>query len=235
MRSPRTLARAFVLALLASLSLVATVTSAAQAGEFRILKIKFTSLGVAAEEFLGAIAAGKLLVPGLGITISCAGGVLTGTALLGGTVHARALFNGCFVEGNKFCKLYETKLKKEMNEGAGNIEALGLGELLLHNGEHYVKFESTLAEALATIFMTRSSLGCALPLEELVTGAVVFKLPKALEELLLQPTETVPQATLEKLFPNFILRYGNQIAWLDGGAASAHLAGIFKDDLWGME
>jgi hypothetical protein len=148
------------------------------------------------------------------------------------------------VLGNKFCFPFEDKAKMEGNlaENKGFIKASGTGKLLLMGTspvKHYLLVEST---EFATIYLTKSTLGCTLPLENKVSGSTVLELPGALANTVNQEIKTIPQAELESLFEaakgenkvNTLL-YGNQLAWLDGGTSQAALSGALKGKTWGGE
>jgi hypothetical protein len=177
--------------------------------------------------FSGTIALGHLLVAS-GIAIHCQSGEVSGTALLGGTVHASALFKECSVLENKFCKIYETKADHEAGANAGNIIASGLGLLLLHAGVHYLKVEGVV---LSTIWLGGKL--CTLPLENVVSGSTAFKLPTALTELVTQGAETISSATAALL--GVQLKYGLENASLDGGATSVKLTGALVGKTFGAE
>lgn len=84
------------LSLLAALGLMAVSAAGAQAsGEFTILGHSFTNHPLGSESVEGEFAQGELLVPGLNITFNCTGGLIFGTALLGGVAHVTVLYNGC--------------------------------------------------------------------------------------------------------------------------------------------
>lgn len=252
------------LLLIAALGLMAFTAAAAQAGEFKIgektvenekkekeqvLDKTFTAAGLSSESVSGTVGAGKLLVPGLKLTFLCTGGTASGTVLLGGTVHATILFSGCSVEGNTFCKTYETKekMKTHLLADRGFIAASGLGEIVLmsktknEKGEevapfsHYILVSSG-ATPFSTIYLSSTTEGCTLPLEEPVTGSTVFFAPNALKPLVNQTLSTMTQAELEALFPSDVLKYGNQTAWLDeGGTTNAALSGANIGKAWGGE
>lgn len=225
------------LSLIAALGLMAFMAAAAQAGEFKVEGSTFTSKAISSESVSGSVGAGKLLVPGLALTFKCTGGTASGTVLLGGTVHATILFSGCEVEGNKFCKIYETKAKMEteLEADRGFIVASGLGEIVLMEGKHYILVSSG-ATPFSTIYLTRSTKGCTLPLEEPVSGSTVFFAPNALTMLKEQTLSTMTQTELEKLFSADVLKYGNQTAWLDeGGTTNAAFTGANKGKTWGGE
>lgn len=227
--------RALGLALLVvCLTMAAAVAPVAQAGEFTLNGGTFTSKGLASESISGVGAGGKLLVPGLALTFVCAKDKLTGTILLGGVVHATVLFEECGIEGNKFCKLYETKAKMESEVEPGFIVTSGLGELVLMEGKHYLLISSG-AGILTVLYLTKATKGCTLPLEEAKTGSFVLEAPTALIPSVKQTLTTIPQAELEKLFPSDILKYGNQKGWLDSGTLSLELSGANKGKTWGGE
>lgn len=235
MRQGRNGIKVLGLMLVAALAVMAFTASAAQAGEYRIEGKTLTEKGLASESVSGTLAKGKLLVPGLALTFVCLKGKGTGTVLLGGTAHATILFEECSVEGNKFCKTYETKAKMESEVEPGNITASGLGEVILMEGKHYLLVSSG-AGIFSQIFLTKSTKGCTLPLEETVTGSTVFSLPTALTSSVNQTLSTIPQAELEKLFPSDVLKYGNQTAWLDeGGSTNLALSGANIGKAWGAE
>jgi len=226
------------LSLLAALGLMAFAASA-QAGEWLIntgvggTHKTFTEHGIASETVLGTVAAGKLLVPSLSLTVLCTGGTFTGTILLGGTAHASVLFSGCEAEGIPVCKPFETTAKMETNLTAdkGFISASGLGELLLMGGKHYLLVSSTEAAPFTKIEWPKI---CALTLLNKVFGNYVFELPTALQLGLVDQT-IVPllEEVMKELFPNDVLTYVNQAAWLHPGTATAHLSGALKGKFWG--
>jgi hypothetical protein len=230
------------LSLIAALGLMAFMASAAQAGEFKVTNGSpettgtFTAKGIASETVSGTVAEGKLLVPGLPLTIKCTGGNASGTVLLGGVVHATILFTGCFAEGAEgTCKPYETKALMEENAAGprGNILASGLGEIILMEGKHYILVESAKETPFSTIYWQRL---CSQPLETKIFGSTVFFAPNALTQLVNQTLSTIPQAELETLFPNDKLFYGTQAAWLDGGGTTnAALTGANVGKKWGGE
>lgn len=228
--------RKFGLVLLAAASLAAVGTATAQAGEFTLNGGSFTSKGLASESIAGTLGEGKLLVPEIGITFKCTGATFNGTVLLGGTAHVGVLFSGCEVEGNKFCKTFETKANMESETQSGFLSASGLGELVLMGGNHYL-LASSGASPFSTIYLTKSAKGCTLPLEEVVVGSTVFALPNALTPSVVQTAATIPQTELESLFPNDKLKYGLLKAWLDGGGSiTAQLTGALnKGKPWGGE
>lgn len=200
--------------------------------EYRIEGKTLTEKETASEIVSATIIKGKLLVPNLELTITCAGGVATGTILLGGTVHASILFFGCESNSGTFCKPYETKVLMEANETGqrGNISASGLGEIILMGGKHYILVSGT---EFATIYWPKL---CPLTLENKVAGSTVFFAPNALTMLKEQTLSTISQAELESLFPNDKLSYGTQPAWLDeGGTTNAALAGANAGKTWGGE
>jgi hypothetical protein len=225
------------LSLIAALGLMAFAASA-QAGEYTIneggVHKTFTEHGIASESVEGTVAHGTLLVPGLGLTILCTGGTFSGTVLLGGTAHASILFSGCEgIPNGTVCKPFETKAKMETNLTAdkGFIAASGLGQIILHEGKHYLLVENT--TEFTTIYWPKL---CALTLENVVKGSYVFELPTALELGLVNQT-IVPllQEVIEKLFPKDLLSYSNQPAWLHPGTATAHLSGALKGKFWGAK
>lgn len=227
---------AFGLVLLASCLMMATaIASVAQAEEFTLNGSSFTSKGIASESITGSGPGGKFLVPNFGFVIACTGTTLSGTILLGGTAHATALFSGCSVEGNKFCKTYETKLKMESETEPGFILTGGLGALVTIGGEHYLLIEGSGGAPFTTIFFTKMSKGCTLPLENTKTGSFVMKAPTALTPSVAQSVETISQSELEKIFPGDILKYGNQPGWIDGGSVTLSLTGANKGQKWGAE
>jgi hypothetical protein len=240
MRQGRHGTKVLGLLLIAALALMAFTAAAAQAGEFRVEGKTFATHKLASETVSGNVAEGELLVPGL-LTVNCTGGTFTGTAFAGGNASATILYSGCTVLGNKFCFPFEDKAKMEGNlaENKGFIKASGTGKLVLMGTSHYLLVEST---EFATIYLTKSTSGCTLPLENKVSGSTVLELPGALANTVNQEIKTIAQATLESLFEaakgenkvNTLL-YGNQLAWLDGGTAQAALSGALKGKTWGGE
>ncbi len=219
------------LSLLAALGLMAFTAAAAQAGEFKLEGSTFTEKGLASETVQGTIAEGEFLLPGISTTLRCTGGTLSGTVLLGGVVHASALFSGCEILGSAVCKPFETKAKMETNLTAdkGFIAASSLAELVLMGGQHYLLVSST---NFTTIYMPKI---CASPLENVVGGTFVLAIPQALTPSVSQTVNTIPQAELESLWPLDILKCGTSGAWFDGGSASVTLSGANKGKQWGGE
>ncbi len=234
MRQGRNGIKVLGLMLIAALAVMAFTAAAAQAGEYKINGSTLTTLGLASESVEGTVAEGELLVPGLSLNINCKKGTFTGTIKKGGGASAKILYSECEVLGNKFCKTYETKANMESEVNAGNLVAEGSGEIILMGEKHYLLVSSG-ATPFTTVYFTKSTKGCTLPLEETVSGSTVFLLPTALTSLVTQTVETIPQATLETLFATDILKYGNQTAWLDGGKTSVVLSGANKGKPWSGE
>jgi hypothetical protein len=232
------------LSLLAAVSMMAVTVAAAQAGEYRVEGHTFTVHGIASESVEGTIGHGILLVPGLSLEILCTGGTFSGTVLLGGVAHAQALYNGCVVVGNKNCVIYENKMDDELFLNSGHIVASSLSEVILHNGEHYLKVSG----APFGIIYFGNQAGkklCTLPLENEISGSTAFLLPNALSNLinqLIHPLTTADEELLnlnakkEGLNLGLQLFYGKELALLDGGIISdAHLTGALKGKTWGAE
>jgi len=220
------------LSLLALGTMAFTAAAAQATGEFKLENNNtFTSKAIASETFEGTIAEGELLLPGIQVTLRCAGGTFTGTALLGGVAHVSALFSGCEVLSSKLCKPYETHAKMLTNLAAdrGFIAAAGLGELVLMSGKHYLLVSSS---NFTTIYMPAV---CASPLENIVSGTFVLALPEALTLSVSQTVNTIAQAELESLWPSDLFFCGSSGAWLDGGSASVTLSGPNKGLKWGAE
>lgn len=226
----------FSLALLAAcLTMATAIASVAQAGEFTVNGSSFTSKGLASESFSGTLGETKLLFPGLSLVYTCKSGTLSGTLLLGGVAHVAILFAECSVEGNKFCKFYETKAKMESETEPGFFVISGLGELVLTEGKHYLLVSSG-AGSFTTIYFTKSTKGCtALSLELAITGSFVLELPTALTSLVNQTAKTITQAEGEKSFPSDILKYGNQSGFVDSGSTNLRLVGANTGKNWGAE
>jgi len=235
------------LSLLAALSVLAVTAAAAQAGEFTLTNGSpettgtFTTKAVASETVAGTAGAGTLLVPTV-VTINCTSGdVTSATVLLGGTAHATLLALGCTVEGAvKTCLVYPTKADMEAKTNAGDITASGLGLLILMGTapvKHYLLLEEKEVGGVKTPFTTVyfSPEPCTLPLENVITGSTVLELPGALTQSVNQELKTIPQATLESLFPSDKLAFGGHPAWLDGATAQAHLTGANLNKKWGAE
>jgi hypothetical protein len=246
------------LSLLAVVSMMAVTAAAAQAGEFRVggpegttdTGKTFTVHGIASESVEGTIGHGILLVPVIGLEILCTGGTFSATVLLGGVVHATALYNGCIVVGNKNCVVYENKSDDEALVNGGHVVASGLGELILHKNVTTNENETYLKVAgapFSTIYLGNvpGKKLCTLTLANEVSGSTAFLLPNALKELLNQlihPLTTADEELLnlnakkEGLNLGLQLFYGKELALLDGGIISdAHLTGALKDKTWGAE
>jgi hypothetical protein len=212
--------------LLASLAFCGVAASAAQAGEFGINGTAFALLvpPLPEESISGNSGAGKLLVPGLSLTIACTSSDISGKVFRGGTALVTALFLGCSVEGNKFCKVYPTAADKFAKTNAGDITALAKGPILLHNSLHFILFEEDSA-VLSTVFYSSASEGCGLLSGETITGKTVVELTDLLVNKPEHQFEQLHEAEIKALFPSDTIKYGNQAAWLDGGIGGVHLSG----------
>jgi len=242
------------LTLLAALSLMAVTAVAAQAetGELLIEGKGATESEVEKEEvpIVATGEKGKLVVPGLGLVIACEKGEATGTArnkpLTKPARHIhlkiKILYFGCAVEGNKFCKVYPTEADRNAKTNAGHITA---DILLLHRlvtlpnpptHRLYLLIESLIgAKNLTTVFFSKSTEGCTLPTAE-ITGmtAVVLPEPSTYEEAVSHTLEplTANDETAEMANAQFF--YGGEKAVLEGGKATAKLAGTFENKKWSL-
>ena len=130
------------LSLLAVLGLMAVSAAGAQAeGKFLIEGKDVSTLPLKTELVTGTAAAGKLLVPGLALTIECTLGDIDGTLEAEGMALVKVLFLGCKVEGNKFCKVYPTEADRNAKTNVEDLTATGLGLLKLMGGKHYLLVE----------------------------------------------------------------------------------------------
>jgi hypothetical protein len=226
--------KVFGMSLMVAIGLMMVMAAAAQAGEFRLNGQTFANLGLAQETFSGESGAGKLLVPGLSLTIECTSGDVTGIAFRGGTVLANVLFLGCKVAGNLFCKVYPTEADRNAKIGAGDITAVGKGPLLLMGGKHYLLAEED-GQAFTLIWFSKASEGCTLNSGECVTGSTALEIEDALVNQQLHSARPLTQAEIEALYPADLLSYGNQRAWLDGGLTTVHLSGANANANWSAE
>jgi hypothetical protein len=195
------------------------------AGEFRVGGETFTKLEIQSKSGLAASETGATFNPSLGTKLQCKEGNFSGTLLQGGLIHAQALFSGCEVVGLKNCKIFATEADHESETNAGKISAIGLGQLDLHAGSHYLLFEG---HPFTTFYYGGAT--CVLPLEESLSGSIALKLPSALEELAQQPLKLVNQEDEELLGVG--LFYGTEPLQPTGGNTLGHLTTM---ELWGAE
>lgn len=147
-------------------------------GEFRRGGKTFKEAGLSKASITGVSGAGALLVPDLGLGISCNEGLILATAFQGGTVEAEVEFSGCIVEELPFCSIQSPGQEK------GVVVAQSAGDLYLYVGEHYAVFESE--EMAALLF--EGALCTLSELEVSIGGSVSVGLTSALEELKVQLT-----------------------------------------------
>lgn len=226
MSSARKGIRILGLSLLTALAAMAFTAGAAQAIEFSLSSKTFTADGVASETFLGSAGSGALITAESKLEFHCTTGAVTGTVLLGGTVHAHVLFNGCAVVGNKLCVIYPTAADRTANTNAEKILAEGLGEVILHGSVYWAKFSSA---SFSTIFLSKKA--CTLPPENVVSGSAAFKLPSATTSSLNHTVETI-NATDETLL-GVALKYGTEKANLAAGTTGSIM--LNTDPLWAVQ
>lgn len=239
MRQGRHGLKTFGVALLAVLGLMAISASASMAaGEFQILE---TENGVVKQTgtATGTAGTGKLLLAS-GLTIVCTAATATAKLEAAGAGTATALFSGCTVEGNKFCKVYETAAKMTAKTEAGNLVGEGTGQLHLHSGSHYLVVKGLGEKStFSTIYTNTAAEGCTLPLENQVTGTEAFLLTTALTHAVnqvLDPITAADKTALGTLGITLGLKYGNEGATLDPAKVSnAHLTGADEGKKWGAK
>jgi hypothetical protein len=219
------------LSLLAVLGVMAVTAVAAQAGEFRVNKSTFAASGITSETFGGKVGESTFSVAWLGFEIKCASAALSGTASKGGSASVQANFVGCAVVGNKFCKIYPTKTDMEVKTNAGEIRISGQGEILLHGGNHYVKFPQ---QTFTTLYIGSPKAGCTLQQEMEAAGSAAVKLPSALSELVEQPFAAVA-GKVESALLEVSVRCAGEPAEILGSEGSLSLSGANKGKTWGLE
>jgi hypothetical protein len=223
------------LALIAAISMMAVTAAAAQAGEFRLNGTEFKNVPLASESVTGTVGAGKLLVPGLPLTIECTSGDITsGSVIAGGTALASILLLGCKVSGNAFCKVYPTEADRNAKTNAGDFTFGYKGKLVLMEGSHYLLIEED-GKPFTTVWFSKAAEGCVLNSGDTITGSTVAKLPDALTSQKTHELVPLTQAETEGLFPTDVLSYGAQRIWVDGAKTTVELSGAHKGANWSAE
>jgi hypothetical protein len=233
MRNSKFGLRAFGLALVAALGLMAFMAVAAQAenledggkaGKFLVNKAAPT---VGTTFQVSQIGTGTLLVP-TRVDILCTGGTVTGEFKSSTEALGSAEFTGCTAWSPVSTFPHVTKLPCTVStkkEGAGGKaetviveKAIALSKL--HNSEPYVLLEEDGA-AFTTIFFEGKE--CGLPKENIVTGSVVGKvdnndtvnptvlLSKAIQELF----QVVTEVEGKKVIKGDQLKFGALQAFID--------------------
>jgi hypothetical protein len=241
------------LALLSALSLMALSAATAYAVEGETegkLTVGGTEIPVGEEVPVeGTAGAGKLLVPGLGLTVECSSAVATGKLTNIETTNLRhahgsihILYSGCKVAGSAVCKVYETAEDRDKKVNAEHILAtallLYLGKIKLANGTvHLVFTASPLAgsKLFTKLFLTKSTGGCTLPSENEITGTTAFNLNTGMTEAKEHSLEPASEEE-EKTLGVAGLKYGAEPARLDEGVAKAVLTGAkFAGKEWSLK
>lgn len=211
------------LALMAALGLMAITAAAAQAeGKLRI-EGKVLEEGKTVEGE-GEGAAGKLLVPGLGITFECKrllihfnGGNLPHWHFL--ILH---LYHECLVVGNKFCTIYPTAADRTAKTNAGLWFWHFLWLYRRFNSADYFVATQEGAEPLSTVYL--GGAGCTLPAETAITGSFAVKLPNSKTEAVNHEDVDITEAEEKEL--KVAIKYGAESASLDeGNSTNLHLIG----------
>jgi hypothetical protein len=213
-------AKIFVVSLFAVLSTMALSAVAAQAaGELRIAGV------VIADEadLEGTGAQIEFLAPGLGLTTLCTSRLYKGKdGNLNNMSHGvwHALYHGCHVVGNKFCKIYPTHLDRLMKTNAGLILEVGLDLVTILSGGRYYLVIS--AAAFTTIYYTEEE-GCTLPSETEVGGSYALRMDAPNTEATSHQLLDINATEEGEL--GVSLAYGEEPLTMDGGNASASLVG----------
>jgi hypothetical protein len=223
MHRKRRAIKALGLSLMAALSLMAITATAAQAGEFKVKGNSFASQSIKSESVEGQVALSEFSVWGLGIQIHCPVGDLSGTIFQGGTVKLEVLFLECQVAGNKNCTIYEQE-----EENPGKIRTAGEGELIFHNGNHYVKFES---EAFNIVYIKGAK--CTLPEEMVAQGSAALEVSTALSELVNQSFSNIDYETEELL--GVSLFCSAEPSTVLGTEGTISLSGTREGQAWGVQ
>jgi hypothetical protein len=231
------LLRALGLSLLAALGLMAFAATGAQAsGKIKVLG----SIPLATGATVGAERDSlfqTLLVPALNIEIVCHNfSVVEGVITNGetGTGKAEVLYEECVVWSTEENAKGELLLVEELpcqlldsvTGKAGHIRAKAKLLVILHGkaGEentYVLASPQEVGASFAVIKFTKGT-GCPLPTPVNITGSTVFQILEG--DLNLHPTEEVVKVLIEnskvlsKLFPSDVLKYGENIAYVDGSA-----------------
>lgn len=201
MRTSKFGLRAFSVALVAMLGLMAFSAVAAQAenlkdgGKAAKFAIGGNSALIVNETFNGTVGPGKLLVEGRKLEIKCTKGeVLEGKFLNESEALAKVVFEGCKAFVHKTGEPITTCIIKDKVLGLEKIKALGIGIAKKHENNPYVLFKQDGEEPFAIIEFEAGK-GCALPLVNKVTGSVVAESSAAA----IEPTLTFNEG-VQKLF-----------------------------------
>lgn len=218
--------KAFSLALLAALGLLAISSATAQAGN--AISVEGSVLAANDDRsILGEGGGAQLLVDDL-VKVDCATSTIEGSVEnISGTGHVKfnVLFSGCLVlGGEKSCKVYEELPLVNENR----ILATGLGTVITHKGEYYLLVEGLGAEKQFADFLIldpKSDDGCQ-PLFEghySVTGSTVLWLPDAPKLASTHTALALGPITMATLFPDHKLKLNNKAAHIAVGSASVHM------------
>jgi hypothetical protein len=218
MRNSKFGLRAFGLAIMAALGLMAFTAVAAQAedltdggtaGSFTILGLAGLVAGLTATG--KQVGVGKLLVPGRNLTIECKKGeVLEGKLVSTTEATGTVLFKECAA----------LVLSKETEEVAGcivtngkDITANAVVLAKLHGGELFLLFEPAPGKIFTTLEF-ESGKGCALPLKNEVKGTLAALDDKPIEEV----THLILfSQSIQKLLGDKLL-FGTFESFVDGDA-----------------
>jgi hypothetical protein len=182
--------------------------------------------------------------------INCTGSeIKNGKIFESDKLLAEILYNGCTVLGNKFCKVYETKMDMELATNPEHFILKLKALLLLHESisggkKHYLLVEEDGGQ-YGTIFLSSSTKGCGLPLESTFSGSTIMELSDVLTSQLTHLIKPLLDMEIQLLFREELkatfgehgaeLPYGTERIELHKGLTTIKLIGANMGRNWSGE